>query len=99
MKHLKLFEVFSEIDPYGEEQWTDPTINEEEFDGKREEFINKLDEFAREYNKFITIVSPSNWRTTGHHLTELRKMKDDIKNFKPLTNKDLENDWVRNQLY
>jgi hypothetical protein len=51
-----------------------------------------------EYEKFTKTVSPKNWRTTGHHFTELRKMKDDIVNFSELTEKEKENEWVRKQI-
>ena len=68
------------------------------FSDEKDKMINMINSFMQEYEKFIKTVSPKNWRTTGHHFTELRKMKDDIVNFSELTEKEKENEWVRKQV-
>jgi predicted esterase YcpF (UPF0227 family) len=57
------------------------------FSDEKDEVLNLINSFMEEYEKFTKTVSPKNWRTTGHHFTELRKMKDDIVNFSELSKK------------
>lgn len=68
------------------------------FSDEKDKMINMINSFMEKYEKFIKTVSPKNWRTTGHHFTELRNMKDDIVNFSELTEKEKENEWVRKQV-
>ena len=65
------------------------------FSDEKEKVINMINSLMEEYEKFTKTVSPKNWRTTGHHFTELRKMKEDIVNFSELTEKEKENEWIR----
>jgi hypothetical protein len=69
-----------------------------DFNVKKEELIQMLRSFYEFYYNFTKEVSPKNWRTTGHHLTQLRNMKEDIEKLESITPKDLENEWVRKQL-
>lgn len=57
-----------------------------------------LESYINEYEKFINKVSSKNWRTTGSHITELRKMIDDIKRFEEISENELKIDWIREQL-
>lgn len=50
------------------------------------------------YEDFSKTVAPKYWRLTGHHFTELKKMKEDIDKFQEITKEDKENDWVRDQI-
>jgi hypothetical protein len=68
------------------------------FSDEKDKVLNMINSLMEEYEKFTKTVSPKNWRTTGHHFTELRKMKDDIVNFSELTEKEKENEWVRKQI-
>lgn len=68
------------------------------FSDEKDKVVNMINSFIEEYEKFTKTVSPKNWRITGHHFTELRKMKDDIVNFSELTKKEKENEWVRKQI-
>jgi hypothetical protein len=68
------------------------------FSDEKDKVINMINSLMEEYEKFTKTVSPENWRTTGHHFTELRKMKEDIVNFSELTEKEKENEWVRKQI-
>jgi len=68
------------------------------FSDEKDKVIDMINLFMEEYEKFTKTVSPKNWRTTGHHFTELRKMKEDIVNFSELTEKEKENEWVRKQI-
>ena len=65
------------------------------FSDEKDKMINMINSLMEEYEKFTKTVSPKNWRTTGHHFTELRKMKGDLVNFSELTEKEKENEWVR----
>lgn len=68
------------------------------FSDEKDKVINMINSLMEEYEKFTKTVSPKNWRTTGHHFTELRKMKEDIVNFSELTEKEKENEWIRKQI-
>lgn len=72
--------------------------NSLEFSNRMNAVIDKIDSLIEEYEKFTKTVSPKNWRTTGHHYTELRKMKEDIGYFLELTEKEKENEWVRKEI-
>jgi hypothetical protein len=61
----------------------------------RKEVLKKLDELYKIYEDLTNDVSPKYWRSTGHHLTELRKMKEDIEKFEAISDKEMDNDWVR----
>jgi predicted esterase YcpF (UPF0227 family) len=68
------------------------------FSDEKDRVLDMINSLMEEYEKFTKTVSAKNWRTTGHHFTELRKMKDDIVNFSELTEKEKENEWVRKQI-
>lgn len=71
-------------------------ISEEDFAISKRSVLMLLDELIEEYSDFTNDVSPKNWRTTGHHITELKKMKDDIENrLTPITVEEKEIDWVK----
>lgn len=69
-----------------------------EFQKMKNDITKKLSSFIKSYNTFSRSISPHNWRTSGHFYTEFIKLRNDIKNFKPITNKDLENDFIRDQV-
>ena len=46
------------------------------------ESVGKL---IAEYDEFSKTVSPQDWRLTGHHFTELRKMKEEIEGLHEIT--------------
>lgn len=76
-------------------------INEEvdnSFSDEKDNILNKLELFTKEYEEFTKKVSPKNWRSTGHHFTELRNIKDDISKFSEITDKDKESDFVKKQI-
>jgi hypothetical protein len=52
------------------------------FNDMKSNILSKLDEFMSEYDEFTKNVSSKNWRQTGSHFTELRKMKSEILDFK-----------------
>ena len=62
--------------------------------GKREikDLIRNLIEI---YEDFTNDISPKHWRRTGHHITELRKMMDEIDPITPITSEESEIDWVK----
>jgi len=75
---------------------------EETFDQSRDDFdmcrrtINSLlDDIIVEYEDFTNDVSPKHWRSTGHHLTLLRNIKEEIENFTPITIEEKNLEWVR----
>ena len=69
-----------------------------EFQLMKDELNQKLDDVIQSYDKFLKSISPSQWRGTGTHFRNLSDLRDDIKYFKPLTDKDLENEWVRDEV-
>ena len=66
-----------------------------DFETLRKGVLFKLDRLVQEYEDFINDVSPKHWRTTGHHLTELRKMREDILRMGEITSDEKEVDWVK----
>lgn len=60
--------------------------------------IDKLSDFMVSYDEFVMSTSPSNWRSTGHFYSELNQLKSIISSCDPLTYKDLENEYVRNDV-
>ena len=86
MKHLKNFNENSES-----------SIND--FEIGKKSVLMALDNLYTEYEDFTNDVSPSFWRTTGTHLTELRKMKEDIERFKCISDKEKENEFVKSSRF
>jgi len=70
----------------------------EEFQVIKDEMDQKVVDFMKSYDTFTRLTSPKNWRTSGHHFSELRKLKDEIKEFEPLKLKDLDNEHVRDSI-
>lgn len=66
------------------------------FSDNKDKVIEMINSLMKEYDLFTKKVSSKNWRSTGNHFTELRKMKDDIVNFSEIT--DNEKEWVKNQI-
>jgi hypothetical protein len=69
-----------------------------EFQLMKDEMIQKVDDFMKNFDDFSRSISPSDWRTIGSYYKELKKFKDDIPFFKPITKKDLEKEWVKLQV-
>lgn len=67
-----------------------------EFQRMKDNISKKLDNFIKSYDVFSRSVSPINWRTSGHYYSEVKKLKLNIQEFNPITNKELEQEWVRN---
>ena len=60
-------------------------ISEDDFLISKNSVLILLDQLIEEYSDFTNDVSPKHWRTTGHHITELKKMRDEIrKRIEPL---------------
>ena len=66
-----------------------------EFQLMKDEMIQKVDSFLKDFHDFTSSVSPNNWRTIGSYYQELKKFKEDIPFFEPISKKDLEQEWVR----
>lgn len=69
-----------------------------EFSKSKKELIDKFQDFYDTYDKFIFSVSPSQWRTTGHHMANLREIGAELVDLDPLLMKDLESEFVRDQI-
>jgi hypothetical protein len=77
---------------------------DEDFDQSKEDFeiskkstLQLIDSLMSEYEDFLNDVSPKHWRRTGHHFSELRKMKEEINDMTPITKSEKEIDWVKKQ--
>lgn len=55
------------------------------FETKRNEFLQKFQEAMDAYDELIKEVSPKNWRTTGNHFTEMKKIKKETVDLKEIT--------------
>jgi hypothetical protein len=69
--------------------------SQSDFESLKSGVINRLDRLIEEYEDFTNDVSPKHWRTTGHHLTELKRMKEDISRISEITEPEKDIDWVR----
>lgn len=74
-------------------------LYKDDFEIGKKEVLILIDKLYEAYSDFINDVSPKNWRTTVHHLTELRKMKEDIGRFSEITKEESEIDWVKDQRF
>jgi DNA-binding ferritin-like protein len=61
------------------------SVQSEKYTAKKEKVAEKLGELMVEYEEFTKMVSPEDWRITGHHFTELRKMNEDIRALTEIT--------------
>jgi hypothetical protein len=73
-------------------------ISKIKFVAQKAKVLDKIDELMEVYDKFTTMVSPKHWRTTGTHFTELRGMKENVKEFTEATEKDKENPHFKKML-
>lgn len=92
MKRIKKFE-----ENYESYKMDHPFVDD--FDILKKELIENIDQVLEIYDDFINDFSPKHWRTTGHHFTELKKMKEEVKNFTPITSDELKIDWVRKERF
>lgn len=68
------------------------------FEKKKDDIIELIEHLKKEYFDFIKEVSSKNWRSTGNHFADLRKMQKDIEKFTKITEKELSIDWVKKEL-
>ncbi len=74
-------------------------LYKDDFEIGKKEVLILIDKLYEAYSDFINDVSPKNWRITGHHLTELSVMKEDIGRFSEITKEESEIDWVKDQRF
>lgn len=43
-------------------------------------------------------VTPKYWRITGHHCHNLKEIRKEIQAFTEISKKDLENEWIKEQI-
>jgi len=71
-------------------------ISEDDFLISKKSVLILLDQLIEEYSDFTNDVSPKHWRTTGHHITVLKTMSDEIKGrLTPITIEEKEMGWVK----
>lgn len=80
--------IFFELNGFSKVVKKEDTNKIDSFSEKKTNIVDMINKLMEEYEIFTKTVSPKNWRTTGHHFTELRKMKEDISFFSEITNKD-----------
>lgn len=69
-----------------------------EYDLMKDELSTEIDNFLSKFDVFLRSTSPNYWRTTGTLYTNIKNFKDEIKNIKPLTIDELEQEWIRTQV-
>ena len=69
--------------------------NYSDFESAKKYLLKNLKDLIKEYEEFTNDVSPSHWRTTGHHLTELKRMEEQIQEMKEISEKEKDLDWVQ----
>ena len=93
MKKLKLFDEYMENKNIVNEDFKESTFDSDKLNLKKE-----LYKLILRYNGFSKSVSPKNWRTTGHHIVELKKMLDEIDNLTEISEEEKNNDFIKKQL-
>ena len=73
--------------------------SQDDFEIGKKELMIKINEVLDIYNDFVDDVSPKHWRRTGHHITELNKMLDEISTFTAITKEESEIDWVKDSRF
>lgn len=69
--------------------------SKEDFEIGKKEVEMAIDSLLEKYLDFTNDVSPKYWRTTGTHITDLKKMLEDLKRFEPISIEEKENEWVK----
>jgi hypothetical protein len=64
-------------------------ITENIFNSEKELIQKKIEILKADYEKFISLVSPKYWRTTGTHCVNLNEMSKDINRFELVTKTEL----------
>lgn len=71
----------------------------QEYELMKSEMSMEIDNFLKKFDEFIRSTSPNYWRTTGSLYTKIKNFKDyELKNIEPLSKKDLEQEWVRDEV-
>ena len=71
----------------------------DDFELGKKSVLLSIDNLIEEYTDFINDISPTHWRMIGNHFTNLNKMKEDIERFNSISEKEKENDWVKEQRF
>lgn len=69
--------------------------SKEDFEIGKKEVEMALFSLLEKYEDFTNDISIKYWRTTGHHITEIKKMLEDLKRFEPISIEEKELDWVK----
>lgn len=69
-----------------------------EFDEMKKEFTQKIDSFLIDFNEFTRHLSSKYWRSSGNIFSKLTQYKNRMKEFTPITMKELQHDWVRDEV-
>ena len=97
MSKINTFDKFNEsITPKGK-SFVKHTFDQskDDFEIAQKSILQSIENLIEEYNDFTMDVSPMDWRSTGHHLYELKKMKREIEDFGPISVEDKQTDIVR----
>jgi hypothetical protein len=73
--------------------------SKDDFEIGKKSVLQLLNQLIEEYEDWSNDVSPSSWRLTGHHITELKKMKEEIERVNPISIEEKENEWVKEQRF
>ena len=70
--------------------------SKEEFEEMKKDMIQKTNNFLKDYYEFSRYVSSNFWRSSIY--SEIEKFRDQIKDYTPITMKELEHEWIRNSV-
>jgi len=68
------------------------------FDEQKKEIECEIQAVIDRYVDFTSSVSPKHWRTTGHDITELRKVKRDVMELTEMTEDEKKFPYVKEEL-
>ena len=69
-----------------------------EFLIKRNKIVDKLEKVRKEYEEFLSEVSPKYWRSGGFFNQQLKEMFIKIQDYQEITEEEKQIDWVKDEL-
>lgn len=94
MKYIKHFE--GETKKYLKSTYDN---SKDDFEIGKKDVIKILTNLLEVYGDFTNDVSPKYWRTTGHHITEIKNMIEDLERFEPISIEEKQLDWVKDSRF
>lgn len=70
----------------------------DEFEEMKQDMLQKVDNFVKDWDEFTRYVSPKHWQGMGRNFKPTM-LKDDIMRYEPATQKHLDNELFRDEVF